>query len=145
MNFLAQSLFPFTLLQTCIDRCFETCVNYNSLSINGFTTLIKDGFTQCVNPNVTTHYKEQINIKIRIMIIRILILSTLILSIGKAFGQTEPVNYKNGFGIYPPLPGIVVVEYERFLTSYSEKNTWSTGISLGYGYDAGKFTLNFQK
>ena len=58
MNFLAQSLFPFTLLQTCIDRCFETCVNNNSLSINGFTTLIRVRFTQCVNLIVVLHQEK---------------------------------------------------------------------------------------
>jgi hypothetical protein len=52
MNFLAQSLFPFPLLQTSIDRCFDPCVNNNSPINNGFTTLIRVGFTQCVNPNV---------------------------------------------------------------------------------------------
>lgn len=46
----------------------------------------------------------------------------------------EQVDYKNGIAIAPPLPGLVVIEYERFLTSYSEPNTWSVGLSTGFGY-----------
>jgi hypothetical protein len=80
------------------------------------------------------------------MVSRFFKLSILtLLSFGQTFAQTEQFNYKNGIGIYPPLPGILVVEYERFLTDYSEKNTWSTGISFGYGYDAGKLKLSFAK
>lgn len=75
----------------------------------------------------------------------IVLLAFLIVFTSKLTAQTEPIKYKNGIGVYPPLPGIVVVEFERFLTDYSKKNTLSVGISLGYGYDAGNLSLSFAK
>ena len=50
-----------------------------------------------------------------------------------SFAQ-DKLSYKNGIALSPPLPGIVVLEYERFLTNYSEPNTWTVGLSTGFGY-----------
>lgn len=45
--------------------------------------------------------------------------------------------FKNAIAVSPPLPGIVVVDYERFLTDYRNPNrttSWSVGLSTGFGY-----------
>lgn len=53
--------------------------------------------------------------------------------------------FQNSLGIAPPLPGLAVIEYERFLSDFSMQPAWSVGISTGFGYDAGKFKLGFAK
>jgi len=79
------------------------------------------------------------------MNIRILLALILILKIGDVFGQTENASFKNAIGIGLPLPGLVTVEYEHYLNDYSSNKVWSAGISLGYGYDAGKFEPDFAR
>jgi len=72
-------------------------------------------------------------------------LCLVVVFIGSLSSQSITTSYKNGIAIGIPLPGLAVVDLEHFFGDYTSRRVWSSGLSLGYGYDAGALELDFIK
>ena len=50
----------------------------------------------------------------------------------------------NSLGLYPPLPGVFVLEYERFVATLPGGHEFSVGFAPGFGYDIGSDDWPFE-